>query len=180
MFDHYSNHSWTHSLWNNRVRDVLIILIVKSVMLSYSTRFIHRKFFSTSLFISILSGRSKFPNVMFAVCIFRVYDGGNKPLVLTWINFVPAWISNHMPSRVWVNYISIPNFNGATVEVWEWISNFIPHFIMDDPFWDLSWAMLGKWTTGRSGEIECNVLSQKLYRTCHERARHESTWGNNP
>ena len=21
-----------------------------------------------------------------------------------------------------------PNFNGATVEVWEWINNFIPHF----------------------------------------------------
>ena len=25
----------------------------------------------------------------------------------------------------------LPNFNGATVEVWEWINNFIPHFIMD-------------------------------------------------
>ena len=24
-----------------------------------------------------------------------------------------------------------PNFNGAAVEVWEWLSNFIPHFIMD-------------------------------------------------
>ena len=24
-----------------------------------------------------------------------------------------------------------PNFNGCTVEVWEWISNFIPHFITD-------------------------------------------------
>ena len=24
-----------------------------------------------------------------------------------------------------------PNFNGCTVEVWEWINNFIPHFIMD-------------------------------------------------
>ena len=23
-----------------------------------------------------------------------------------------------------------PNFNGATVEVWEWISNFIPHFLI--------------------------------------------------
>ena len=26
---------------------------------------------------------------------------------------------------------AFPNFNSATVEVWEWISNFIPHFIMD-------------------------------------------------
>ena len=24
-----------------------------------------------------------------------------------------------------------PNFNGATVEVWEWIRNFSPRFIMD-------------------------------------------------
>ena len=24
-----------------------------------------------------------------------------------------------------------PNFNGKTVEVWEWISNFIPHFVVD-------------------------------------------------
>ena len=26
---------------------------------------------------------------------------------------------------------AFPNFNGATVEVWEWISDFIPHFMMD-------------------------------------------------
>ena len=33
------------------------------------------------------------------------------------------------------------NFNGWTVEVWEWISNFTPHFIMDVigyPCWDQS------------------------------------------
>ena len=35
-----------------------------------------------------------------------------------------------MPSEVW-DEITYPilNFNGATVEVQEWISNFIPHFI---------------------------------------------------
>ena len=35
-----------------------------------------------------------------------------------------------MPSKVWdeITY-PFPNFNGVTVEVWEWISNFIPHFI---------------------------------------------------
>ena len=34
--------------------------------------------------------------------------------------------------RVWdeITY-PFPNFNGCTVEVWKWISNFIPHFIMD-------------------------------------------------
>ena len=46
-------------------------------------------------------------------------------LLLTLINF------NHMPGKVWdeVTY-PFPNFNGCTVEVWEWISNFIPYFIM--------------------------------------------------
>ena len=44
----------------------------------------------------------------------------------------PVWISNHMPSKVW-DEIPYPfaNFNGCTVEVWEWISNFIPHFVMN-------------------------------------------------
>ena len=44
---------------------------------------------------------------------------------------IPAWISGHMPSKVWDEIIyPFPNFNGCTVEVWEWISNFIPHFMM--------------------------------------------------
>ena len=51
-----------------------------------------------------------------------------------------------MPRKVW-DEITYPflNFNGCTVEVKEWISNFIPHFIMDvitNPCWDLSWTML--------------------------------------
>ena len=45
---------------------------------------------------------------------------------------IPAWISNHMPCKVWdeITY-PFPNFNGAAVEVWEWINNFIPRSIMD-------------------------------------------------
>ena len=51
-------------------------------------------------------------------------------LLLTSINFNPNMA--HMPSKVWdeITY-PFPNFNVATVEVWEWINNFIPHFIMD-------------------------------------------------
>ena len=43
----------------------------------------------------------------------------------------------------WI-YVSNHNFNGITVEVWEWISNFIPYFMMDVityPCWDLSKTM---------------------------------------
>ena len=37
-----------------------------------------------------------------------------------------------MPSQMWdgISYL-FPNFNGATVSVWEWIGNFIPHFMID-------------------------------------------------
>ena len=43
----------------------------------------------------------------------------------------PACISNHMPSKVW-GEITYPfaNFNGCTVEVREYISNFIPNYII--------------------------------------------------
>ena len=43
-----------------------------------------------------------------------------------------TWISNHMPSKVW-DEITYPfsNFNVATVEVWELITNYAPQFIMD-------------------------------------------------
>ena len=52
----------------------------------------------------------------------------------------PAWISNQVLSKVW-DKIAYPflNFNGCTVEVWEWINNFIPGFVMDvitDACWD--------------------------------------------
>ena len=35
-----------------------------------------------------------------------------------------------MPSKVWdeITY-PLPNLSGEPIEVWEWTSNFIPHFI---------------------------------------------------
>ena len=47
---------------------------------------------------------------------------------------VPAWISNYMYCKVW-DEITYPfeNFNGTTVEIWEWISSFIPHLINVNP-----------------------------------------------
>ena len=39
-----------------------------------------------------------------------------------------TWISNCICYNAWDEITSpFQNFNGATVEVWEWISNFIPH-----------------------------------------------------
>ena len=47
------------------------------------------------------------------------------------ITLIQAWISNHILNKVWDEITPpFPNFNGATVEVWEWINNSIPHFAM--------------------------------------------------
>ena len=72
-----------------------------------------------------------------------------KPHDTTWGSFyyheltlIPAWISNHMPSKVYeeITY-PFPNFNSVTIEVWQWIDNFITLYIMNEityPCWDLS------------------------------------------
>ena len=62
------------------------------------------------------------------------------PILITMINFYPAWISNYIHSKVWdeITY-RFPSSNGCTAEVWEWISDFIPHFtrrVINYPRWD--------------------------------------------
>ena len=45
---------------------------------------------------------------------------------------IPIWISNYIHSKVWDDFFyPFPNFNGCTVEIWEWIIYFTPLFIMD-------------------------------------------------
>ena len=47
-----------------------------------------------------------------------------------------------MPSKLWDDIIyPFPNLNIYTIAVWEWISNFIPHYVMHVityTRWDLS------------------------------------------
>ena len=50
---------------------------------------------------------------------------------LKWINFNPSMDKKSHAQYELKLLISFPNFNDAIVEVWEWISNFIPHFIID-------------------------------------------------
>ena len=46
----------------------------------------------------------------------------------TRINLFPAWISKYIHYKMYDEITSpFPNFNSATVEVWEWKSNFITH-----------------------------------------------------
>ena len=62
--------------------------------------------------------------------VHPVYPG---PLLLTLIsNYIHYIVSDE------ITY-SFLNFNGTTVEVYEWVSNFIPHFIehvITYPRWD--------------------------------------------
>ena len=40
-----------------------------------------------------------------------------------------VWVNNYTHYKMWEDITFLfPNFNGCTVEVWEWISNFISHF----------------------------------------------------
>ena len=55
------------------------------------------------------------------------------PVSLIWFNFNPSMdIYTHTPNKVWyeITY-SFPNFKGCPIEVCEWKSYFITHFIVD-------------------------------------------------
>ena len=64
------------------------------------------------------------------------------------LTLIHTWISNHTHDKVWVEITyPFPNFNGVTVEVWKWISKFIPHFTrhaVTYPCLDKRWSMLIK------------------------------------
>ena len=78
------------------------------------------------------------------------------------LTLIPAWISSLMLSKVWdeITYLS-PNFNGATIGVWEWISNFIAHFIMDVitfPCWNFIQFMQQIIPCGAIGHVSLNIV----------------------
>ena len=80
-----------------------------------------------------------FIHILYMQCILsaRVYPQGNTNMDFT---IIPARISNYIHFKMWgeIAY-PFPNFNGCTVEVWEWKSNFIPNFIrfvITYPCWD--------------------------------------------
>ena len=56
-------------------------------------------------------------------------ESARYPFCLT---LIPTWINNRMRSKVWdIITCPLPNFSGVIIEVWEWVSNWIPHFMMD-------------------------------------------------
>ena len=61
--------------------------------------------------------------------INMIFVNTRCPFYLHGLTLTPAWISYHIHHKMW-NEITypFPNFNGATIELWEWVNNFIPHF----------------------------------------------------
>ena len=68
---------------------------------------------------------------------FRSISASSGAPLTFFLNLTP-WISNYIDYIVWTGFY-YSNFNGVTIEVLEWINNFIPHNIMDIihyPCWD--------------------------------------------
>ena len=92
-----------------------------------------------------------FPSQVYSILWYWCSHGDHQgPFLLT-----STWISNHTPSKV-CNEITypFPNFNGCTIEVWEWISN----------LWCYAW--LGMWLlihVGNWYDSKNNSLQGCLY-----------------
>ena len=79
-------------------------------------------------------GQEKEPSQGVRACsILKVWsmESSSVPglLLLTWETLIPAWISDYIHYKVQDEITcQFPNFNGGAVEVWEWVSDFIPYF----------------------------------------------------
>ena len=72
-------------------------------------------------------------------------------MFLSWwhvVTLIQTWISNYNHYKLWdeISY-PFPNFNGVTVEVWEWISNFIDI----DISMTCNFILLGMWLLIHAG-----------------------------
>ena len=82
-----------------------------------------------------------------------------RGLFTNMVNVDPSmdkWL--HQLLRVgWIIY-PLPNFNCCAVEVWEWLSNFIAHFIghvITYPCINITFSL---WSTSRKGDFLVNFL----------------------
>ena len=86
-------------------------------------------------------------------------------LLLTWLNFNPNMDKYYIHYNMWyqITY-PLPNFNGVTVEVWEWISNFIPNLAMHVvtyPCW------IGVYPCWSKGSLVFRPCYARQTRQCH-------------
>ena len=98
------------------------------------------------------------------------------------LTLIPAWISNPMPSKGCdeITY-PFPNFNGATVEVSEWISNFrtyVSHNYMFTPLWNkthcLQYGCLRVWSETITFDRE--IFDRHFIAICHQSVLPDTDW----
>ena len=62
-------------------------------------------------------------------CDLRLPDTecpGEGPFYWHCLTWIPVWIGNHMPSKVWDGFTyPFPTLPSSTVEVWEWINTMV-------------------------------------------------------
>ena len=95
----------------------------------------------------------------------------SSPFYLHGFTSILAWISNYIPNYIHdkvsdkITY-SVPNFISATVEVWEWISNFTPHltwWVITYPCCHKSQSVFAK---GNQGAHDITIMTQSTSETC--------------
>ena len=71
---------------------------------------------------------------------YQSSDDARGPFYEHGLSLIKAQISNYNHYNVWDEItFTFPNFNGETVEVWELISNIVPHCtgrVITYPCWD--------------------------------------------
>ena len=94
------------------------------------------------------------------------------------LSLIPTWINNrvHHKARDDITY-PFPNFNSTTVEVWEWISSPMPHFMLDVITYPCS-SMLLKGATGIKG-FGRSLLIRWRHSKCLIRSRETLHWRHN-
>ena len=113
MQEHHSNDAVHNRLQDTTSDDIVGVDIFSSVMYLYYVSYSERE---TNM----------------SVVDKPKYDTTWDPFYLYGLTLIPTWVSDHIYSKVCeeITY-PFPNFNGVTVEVWERINDFIPHFIID-------------------------------------------------
>ena len=126
------------SFWDRKCRDLrgartpnLRIHVECSNLLSYQGQtFAKYKYFLSWTYSLVKCGLfCSGPNLLMTLSEINFFTHDCwVPFYYHGLTFISAWISNYIHYNVWdkITY-PFPNFNCATIEVWEWISNFIPH-----------------------------------------------------
>ena len=120
----YPNRYLLNTVWPEKINCVFLAVIFNT--LSYIK-------FIASIPLKVISSK------LYWISLFTImlHQGHFYQYGLT---LIPAWKSNYIHHKMWGEFLfPFSNSNSATIEVWEWISYFIPQFtghVITYPCWD--------------------------------------------